>query len=243
MSLCHKYIDNGGITMLYLTLIKNRLSTGAIAPYLPKTLLDGSLSYEQFIKALAYGSTATIADVKAVLENVERVCIDTLSQGRSVNLGFCILKPQVKGIFLHPEDNFNSERNWIEVSISPNPSFQRKVTLGVKLQKVSQLKPIPTLVSLENHSTGISELITTGNLLTLHGENLKFDKSNSQLGLFFVKEDLEISVLEYSKISGKIISFKVPNGLVSGEEYQLRLRCSFGQDTRTGELDYKVRAA
>ena len=80
--------------MVKYTLFKNKLSTSAIAPYLPKTLLEGTLSFEQFIKALAYGSTATAADVKAVLENIERVCIEHLSQGRSVNLGFCTIRPK-----------------------------------------------------------------------------------------------------------------------------------------------------
>ena len=56
--------------MIRYTLLKNKLTTAALAPFLPKTLLEGSITFEQFIKALAYGSTATVADVKAVLENI-----------------------------------------------------------------------------------------------------------------------------------------------------------------------------
>ncbi|MBK9502115.1 MAG: hypothetical protein IPO06_22610 [Leptospiraceae bacterium] len=229
--------------MIKYTLLKNRLSTAALAPYLPKTLLEGSLLFEQFIKALAYGSTATVADVKAVLENIERVCIENLSQGRSVNLGFCTIRPQVKGSFQNPEDSFTAEKNWIEVSFAPNPTFQKKITLEAKLQRVAQNKTLPLLLSLENHTTGIVESMVAGDLLTLHGENMKFDKVAAHVGVFFERAGVEQRVSEYSQVSGKVVSFKVPNGLVSGESYKLKLKSIFGQEIRTGELEYEVRAA
>ncbi|HNI90763.1 MAG TPA: DNA-binding domain-containing protein, partial [Leptospiraceae bacterium] len=203
--------------MIRYTLLKNKLTTSALAPFLPKTLLEGSLSFEQFIKALAYGSTATTADVKAVLENLERVCIDNLSQGRSVNLGFCTIRPQVKGSFQSPEDSFTAERNWIELSMIPNSNFQKKVTLEAKLQRVAQNKTLPLLLSLENHTTGVETSMLAGDLLTLHGENLKFDKAAANQGIFLERAGVEQRVSEYSQVSGKVISFKVPSGLVVGE--------------------------
>lgn len=229
--------------MIKYTVSKNKLSTSASAPYLPKTLLEGSLSFEQFIKALAYGSTATVADVKAVLENLERVCIENLSQGRSVNLGFGIIKPIVKGSFQNPEDSFTAEKNRIEVRFSPNPTFQKKITLEAKVQRVAQNKTIPQLLSLQNQSSELEIAMISGHLLTLHGENMKFDKTAANLGLFFEKAGVELRVSEYSHISGKVISFKVPNGLVSGESYKLKLKSIFGQEVRTGDLDFEVNAA
>ena len=229
--------------MVKYTLFKNKLSTSAIAPYLPKTLLEGTLSFEQFIKALAYGSTATAADVKAVLENIERVCIEHLSQGRSVNLGFCTIRPQVKGSFQNPEDSFTAEKNWIEVFFLSNPTFEKKVTLEAKLQRVAQNKTLPLPLSLENHTTGLEASMVAGDLLTLHGENLKFDKSAANVGVFFEHAGIEQRVSEYAKVSGKVILFKVPSGLVSGESYKVKVKCIFGQEVRTGELENEVKAA
>ncbi|HNB99391.1 MAG TPA: DNA-binding domain-containing protein, partial [Leptospiraceae bacterium] len=225
------------------SLIKNRLSTAGVSPYLPKTLLEGSLVFEQFLKALAYGSTATLADVKAVLENLERVCIENLSQGRSVNLGFCTIRPQVKGSFQNLEDSFSQEKNWIEVSIAPNPNFLKKITQDAKLQRVSLSKTLPLLFSLENHTTGLEASLVAGDLVTIHGENLKFDKSVPNVGVFFEGAGVEQRVSEYSKIAGKSISFKVPNGLNPGVSYKLKVKNSFGQEIRTGELEMEIKAA
>jgi predicted histone-like DNA-binding protein len=229
--------------MIQYTVLKSRLTSSGLAPYLPKTLQEGSLSFEQFIKALAYGSTATAADVKAVMENLERVCIENLSQGRSVNLGFCTMRPMVKGSFPNPESSFSAEKNWIEVSFAANPTFQKKVTAEAKIQRVARNKTIPLLLSVENHSSTLETSVVAGDLLSLHGENMKFDKTSANLGVFFESAGMEQRVSEYSQVSGKVISFKVPNGLLLGESYKLKLKSIFGQEIRTGELDYQLNAA
>ena len=125
----------------------------------------------------------------------------------------------------------------------PNSNFQKKVTLEAKLQRVAQNKTLPLLLSLENHTTGVETSILAGDLLTLHGENLKFDKTAANQGIFLERVGVEQRVSEYSQVSGKVISFKVPSGLVVGESYKLKLKSIFGQEIRTGELDYEVKAA
>lgn len=229
--------------MIFFGLLKNKLITSVQAPYLAKTMLDGALNYENTLKALAYGSTATLADIKAVLENVERVCIENLAQGRSVNLGFCSLRPQVKGKFQSPEDSFSQDKNWIDVTLIPSPLFCKKVTLEAKTLRVSLTKALPTLTVLENHTSGSSSILANGELITLRGENLRFDKSEPLLGVFFEKEGIETKAIEYSQISSRTVSFKIPGGLSSGENYKLLLKNKFGSEIRVGELDYEVQAA
>ena len=163
--------------MVKYQLIKNKLGTGGKAPYLPKTLLEGSLDIKSAIKALAYGSTATPPDVLAVLENIQRVCIENLSLGRSVNLGFCILKPQVKGIFLSPDEGFSEEKHYIDVTVIPSVAFVKQVSLEAKTQRVATGKILPLLLALENISSGVEEIIAMGDLISIRGENLKFEKS------------------------------------------------------------------
>lgn len=229
--------------MIFFSLLKNKLLTAIQAPYLAKTMLDGALNYENTLKALAYGSTATLADIKAVLENIERVCIENLAQGRSVNLGFCSLRPQVKGVFQSPEDSFSKDKNWIAVTIIPSPLFCKKVTLEAKTLRVAQVKTLPLLTVLENHTSGSNSTLANGELISLRGENLRFDKSEPLLGVFFEKDGLETKAIEYSQISGKSVSFKTPVGLISGQTYKVKLKNKFGSDIRVGELDYEVQAA
>ncbi|HNI98536.1 MAG TPA: DNA-binding domain-containing protein, partial [Leptospiraceae bacterium] len=68
--------------MIKYSLVKSRLSTAGSSPYMAKTVQSDALSFEDFIKAVSYGSTATAADVRAVMENLERVCTENLAQGR-----------------------------------------------------------------------------------------------------------------------------------------------------------------
>lgn len=229
--------------MIRYQLIKNKLGTALKAPYLPRTLLAGSLEIRKVIKALAYGSTATPADVLAVLENIERVCIENLSTGRSVNLGFCVMRPQVKGVFQNPEEAFSEDKHSVEVSIIPNPMFVKKVAIEARTIRVALVKTIPLVMSVENISSGAEDTLNTGDLVTVRGENLRFDKAELNQGVFFAKGGSEIRVSEYSQISGKLVSFKAPAGIVIGESYRLRVRNLFGSEIRTGEMEQDVKAA
>jgi hypothetical protein len=228
--------------MIKYCLSKNKLSTSDIAPYLARTITNGTLTWEQFIQDIAYGSTATLADVKAVLENIERVCIKNLSQGRSVNLGMFIIRPQVKGYFHSIDENFTQEKNWIQLSIIPSSNFQKKVTQNAKTQKISQRKKkLPMIYSFENHSTDNPNSISVSDLVSIRGENLKFDKANQDLGVFLKSKNEIIRVVEYSQITSKKVSFKVPTGLQTTSSYNLKVKSMFGQDLREGEFDSTLR--
>ena len=229
--------------MVKFQVVKNKLGTEGKAPYLPRTLLEGSLDIRNVIKALAYGSTATPPDVLAVLENLERVCIENLSQGRSVNLGFCILRPKVKGVFQNPEEAFSEDKHSVEVSIVPSQMFVKRVAIEAKTVRVAQGKILPLVISVENISSGAVDTLNSGDLVAIRGENLKFNKAELNQGVFLEKNGAEIRVSEYSQVTSKLVSFKTPNGIVIGESYRLKVRNLFGSEIRTGEMEQDVRAA
>ncbi len=229
--------------MVKFQVVKNKLGTEGKAPYLPRTLLEGSLDIRNVIKALAYGSTATPPDVLAVLENLERVCIENLSQGRSVNLGFCILRPKVKGVFQNPEEAFSEDKHSVEVSIVPSQMFVKRVAIEAKTVRVAQGKILPLVISVENISSGAVDTLSSGDLVAIRGENLKFNKAELNQGVFLEKNGAEIRVSEYSQVTSKLVSFKTPNGIVIGESYRLKVRNLFGSEIRTGEMEQDVKAA
>ena len=229
--------------MVKFQVVKNKLGTEGKAPYLPRTLLEGSLDIRNVIKALAYGSTATPPDVLAVLENLERVCIENLSQGRSVNLGFCILRPKVKGVFQNPEEAFSEDKHSVEVSIVPSQIFVKRVAIEAKTVRVAQGKILPLVISVENISSGAVDTLSSGDLVAIRGENLKFNKAELNQGVFLEKNGAEIRVSEYSQVTSKLVSFKTPNGIVIGESYRLKVRNLFGSEIRTGEMEQDVKAA
>ncbi|HNF28188.1 MAG TPA: DNA-binding domain-containing protein [Leptospiraceae bacterium] len=228
--------------MIKYSLVKSRLSTAGSSPYMAKTVQSDALSFEDFIKAVSYGSTATAADVRAVMENLERVCTENLAQGRSINLGFCILKSMVKGSFNGPEDGFSEEKNWIKVKSLFSPSFEKKVSLEAKISRISGVKSVPVPAGLTNHSGTAENKMRAADLATLRGENLKFDSTVPEQGIFFSGNGGEVKAIEYSQVKSKSVTFKVPAGLNPGSSYKLLVRNLFGKELRTGEMDSSILA-
>ncbi|HMV80912.1 MAG TPA: DNA-binding domain-containing protein [Leptospiraceae bacterium] len=223
--------------MIKYSLVKNRLSTSASVPCVARTVQSGTVSFEQFVQELSYGSTATVADVRAVMENIVRVCTENLAQGRSVNLGFCTLKSTVKGPFASLDDGFSEEKNWIKIQTTCSPAFEKRVALSAKLSRVPALKSAPVLSSFENHSSSSTSKFSTNDLMTVRGEQLKFDKNMPEQGIFLSGNGALLRVTEYSNVTAKSVSFKVPAGLNPGTEYRIVLKSLFGTEMRSGETD------
>ncbi|HNF27564.1 MAG TPA: DNA-binding domain-containing protein [Leptospiraceae bacterium] len=228
--------------MIKYSLVKSRLSTSERAPYVARTVQSDAVSFEDFIRALSFGSTATAADVRAVMENLERVCTENLAQGRSINLGFCILKSAIKGHFTGPEDSFSEEKNWIKIRSKFSPSFEKKVSLAAKMGRIAGVKTVPVVTSLVNHTATVENKIRAADLMTLRGENLKFDSTAPEQGIFFSGNGGEVKVTEYSLVKAKSAIFKIPAGLNSGSSYKLLVRNLFGKELRTGEMDSSILA-
>lgn len=228
--------------MIKYSLVKSTLATSAETPYMARTVQSGTLSFEEFIKALSYGSTATAADVRAVLENLERVCTENLAQGRGINMGFCILKPSIKGHFSGPDDAFSEEKNWIKIRSQFSSAFQKKVTQEAKTSRIAGVKTLPIVAGLLNHTGTAENKIKAADLVTVRGENLKFDAGAAEQGIFFSGNGTELKVTEVSQVKSKSVTFKAPAGLNSGSSYKILVRNLFGKELRTGEMDSSILA-
>lgn len=225
--------------MIRFHLVKSPLVSGDKSPYFPKTIQEGNTSLESAIKDIAYGSTVTEADVIAVLKNIERVCTEHLSDGRSINLGFCTLRPQVKGNFKKPDESYSSKKHWIEISVSPNLSMEKRVSKLAKVTRITRSNPQPILKSIKNCSREEQKFLA-GDLIVLKGSNLRFAGNEKSLGVFFVKKGVEKRVSEYSNITGSQIGFKIPIDLVS-DTYKILVKNKFGTEIRFGELVEKIK--
>jgi hypothetical protein len=223
------------------SLVPNRLNTSVEIPYLPRTVLNGSLSGPSLINAICWGSTVTPADCKAVLENLNRVVTENLSQGRSVNLEFVNLRPSVKGFFDSPDETFQKEKHKISISVSATGEIIRKVNLEATPTRVVANRSEPNLTSWVNLSIEGSVNPSVGQLIEVRGSRLRFDKNDPRQGIFFIKDDgSSIRATEYSNIGGNRVSLKLPEGIEPGESLRLQARSLFGSVVRSGELDYPI---
>jgi hypothetical protein len=222
-------------------LIQNKLNTSSGIAYLPRTVLNGSLSGKSLVETICWGSTITPSDCMAVMENLERVVAEQLSQGRSVNLGFVILKPTVKGSFQSPEETFSLDKHQIAVTVTGSMELQRKVSRTVQPIRIASSKSAPLLTSWANISDRGNSNVRIGSLIEIRGQRLNFAEKETNQGVFFTKEDgTNIRGTEYSRIANGLVGMKVPEGLNPGESYNVEVRALFGTNLRTGKLDDSI---
>lgn len=226
---------NSSTNLLKYYLFKNKLSTALESPYLPKTVFSGSLSGSSLIQAVCNGSTITSSDCLALLENLSIVIQESLSQGRTVNLGFVNCKPTVKGSFSSPAEPFNSEKHKIKVSVSASADLIKRVNINASTSRINAVKAEPILTSWANLSIEGNAGFLVGHLVEFRGARLKFSRQDINQGIFFLRSDgSEIRANEYSGIGGTAVGCKIPIGLEPGESIRVEARALFGSVIRSG---------
>jgi hypothetical protein len=223
--------------LLKYKILESKLKPGDEEKYIPRTILNVSISDESLIEKISFGSTVTPSDCKAVLMNLERVVAESQATGSSVNLGFINLKPSIKGTFSTPDEPFTKGKHKIRVTAVASGSLLRRVTEKANPARISSITPSPEIFRFYNSTLERARVIRSGDLMELRGSKLKFSKEDENSGVFFLKEDgTSIRASEYSIVNSALVIFKAPEGFVLEEKWQLEVRASIGSELRTGRF-------
>lgn len=201
------------------------------------------IQLDKIISAIVFNSTITPQDAKAIIEGLMNEISELISIGHSVNIGFAIIKAVVKGGFLNPDESFDNSKHSVQIIITPTASFSKKASNACQPIRISSRKESPIVFKMMNHSSENSSIYKAGDLATLQGESISFDKSNVELGIFFTSGLTTIRANEISSIGSKKTQFKIPSGLESGKPFTVVVKSMFGSEIREGELDQEVWSA
>ncbi|MDH4262851.1 MAG: DUF4469 domain-containing protein [Spirochaetia bacterium] len=214
------------------TLIKNQLYSKESDPrFIARSRVTKRLVKDQMIQKIAYGCTLTDADVNAVLTSLEKVLVEYIALGCSIDLGFLSLGYSVKGGFDSEEDSFRKDRNWINVNASVANSFSKAVNDVAKPEKVSSLGKSPRPITFTKVSGDVSsQEYKSGNLARLSGSKLQFDQADVETGVFLKPETgNEVRISEYAKTGDTMILLKLPDQLTAGKnKLEVRSRLKDG---------------
>lgn len=210
--------------------------------FVPRTITMDTVSFEKVLDKMSYGSTATKADIRAVLENAERVCLELLSEGRNVDMGFFQASPIVKGSFKNEEDSFQEANNQVTVHLKAKKWFLKQVQTNIEITQIPGDEILPKINSFLNSTTGEQkDTVSSGNLCLFIGTNLKIkDLKDPNIGIFFVKDNVETRVIEYSKTEHRKIYCKAPDGLVVGEKYQIIVKNKLSKKIKVGKYQSEI---
>ena len=231
---------------MHYTLVKNQLFSKDGDPhFIARSRVTKRLDKGQVIQKIAYGCTLTDADVNAVLTSLEKVLVEYIALGCSIDLGFLSLGYSIKGGFDNEEDSFRKDRNWINVNAIVANTFSKAVNAAAKPEKASSEGKSPRPITLTKVSGDIASLdYKTGNLVRLTGSKLHFDQTDIETGVFLKSETgNEVRVSEYAKTGDTLIFLKMPDQLTVGKN-KLEVRSKTKDGTiLTGILETPVMIA
>lgn len=209
------------------TLFKNQLYAKSSDPlFIARSRITKRVKKEQVIEKIAYGCTLTVADVGAVLASLEKAIVEDLAMGCSLDLGFLSLAYSIKGGFESEDDYFQKGRNSIGINATVSSALVNAVNQRAKPEKVVFLgnAPKPLKILKVSGNTAASEF-QSGNLVRITGTKLSFDQADVESGVFLLSGNTPVRVSEYSKVGGKSIDLKMPDGLTTGDnEVEIRTR-------------------
>ncbi len=186
------------------------------------------------------GSTLSREVILANLDIQRRAVLNLLLDGWRVATPLAALYPRLPGTFDGPDDSFDPARHRVDLGATPVADLRGDFGRSVTLNKVreARVRPEPERYIDVNSGTA-NNVLTPGGFGRLLGDDLKFDPTDTQQGIFFVATDgTETRAAPYASVKPTEVFFGVPDALPTGE-YTLLVRAAprDGSIVREGELE------
>ncbi len=192
-------------------------------------------------------ATVTKAEAVSVLEEYGYAIKRLLENGGgSLKTSLFNITLSIVEVFTNDEDSFDPARHQVKIRMTPG-SRLRDLEKRIKATKITAEKPRPVLLYFfDNTADSSNEVITPGGAATIRGTLLKFDESNAQEGVFFVKNDNTVTKVTSKLLRNKPgeLIFMIPAGL-SGGTYRVEVRTHLSntKELRISALPYDLTIA
>lgn len=135
---------------------------------------------------LRRGNLLTRTDILAVLNGLEEVVCEIISEGGTINMPLFNSSFSISGVFDNPMDSFDGGRHKLNVNLSKG-TLLRTVEANVKFEKTQSIASQPLIVEVKDSLSGISNAkLTSGGIIELFGNNIKIIGDDAACGLWFV---------------------------------------------------------
>ena len=187
----------------------------------PRVALKGSYDKNMLInRMLDMGSTITKADILAVLNNFEKAVKNICLEGSKVTIGeFMQFTPAMSGKFESELDGFDPSKHELYVTAQISSVFNKDFELNASCEKISSVEKKPNLIQVTDVETGeLNKVVTKGHIVSIGGENLKFDELAPDEYLRFVNKTNQadfISITKFQKKTDKELVFLFPDTTIT----------------------------
>ena len=172
--------------MVHYSLNKNPL-TGHTNEYIAQVLPSDSCDKASLItRMLRKGTTATQTDIVSILTLLEETVAELTNQGITLNTPLFNTSFSMSGVFESAIDTFDTKRHKLNVKLAKG-TLLRDAIADIHLEKTRKVTPQPQLFEVKDSISGkVNEILTSGGVVEVRGNNIRIAGENSDCGLWFV---------------------------------------------------------
>lgn len=211
--------------------------------YYATVVPTGSLDTNEFADAMvAAGSTLRKAEVLAFIELFTTVLGERLKAGERVNLPFGSFLVSIEGVFIGADATFDpTQGHQLAVGVQQGPQLKGDVRTATTQKDVAPL-PHPIVTQYKDATSHLlNSTATSGRLAEIRGDNLKFDPTKTDEGVFFVPvTGSPIKVTVFTGNTDKLLTIQNPT--LTATTYHIEVRKRFGPTgaLRIGALEVQL---
>ena len=199
--------------MLKYCLIENPMPKGD-QDYIASVACSKIIKMDQYIDDMvAEGTGLTRPQAIAYFEKLIQLTERYIKEGNFITTPLFRFRTSISGTFTTKGDRFDPDRHQIKISSTPGSRI-RNIKRVANISKQSAIAYSPEIYQVIDSVTDeINSCVNSGNLATIIGRQLKFDKHNQSQGVYFVSVEnpkLQIRAAVYSGIKPAEVHFKVP---------------------------------
>lgn len=193
-----------------------------------------------FDRMTRQGSSITKAEALAVFEEILQNIISMIKEGNTVSTPLVNIGSHVSGVFNGDDDSFDTERHSVRIGVSPGNRL-RPVAPLIPVKKVAASERKPSPMHFYDISTKTQdERATQMGTARITGSLLKFDETDEEQGIWFIKTDggadAKVGETVARNKPGELI-FDVPETEPGEYKVEVRARLNGNTTIRTGTLN------
>lgn len=125
----------------------------------------------------------TEAALAAVRKNEAKVCADIIADGGVINSDLFSTSFSVSGVFTNMNDTFDPKRHAVNLNATAG-TLLREAAKKAKVYKKEGSSTDPYITQVSDSISGDTQAVKVGSVMELLGSRLKFDKKDTEQGVF-----------------------------------------------------------
>jgi hypothetical protein len=187
------------------------------AQYVGRTVIRESYTQEMIVsRMLGMRTSLAKEEIESVLSLFEEAVYTVCREGNKVTLeNFMQFTPAIGGTFDGATALFDRAENSVYVTAQISPVFNRRFNRETPVDKVTARENKPALLEITDNNTGtVNAVITQNDIVTIHGDKMKYDRADPDEYLRFVSVQDPSQYAEITrcqKITDREVVFLMPS--------------------------------